>query len=128
MGHGSTLPYNRETLEKLAKLMENRTSFKKVDVGFMSIYDRTIPSAIEEMARRGVDKILVVPVFISHGVHTLQDIPGILGLKEGESRTIHPLGNGKKVDILYCDPLGADERLLEILTERALTKMKHTPL
>ena len=44
----------------------------------------TIPEAIDAVAARGVTKIVLVPAFLSAGVHTTQEIPELIGIKEKE--------------------------------------------
>lgn len=115
VGHGSKLPHNRENLEKLADILRKRLKFKIVEVSFM-VRDRPrIPEAIESIAKQGVKKIVLVPTFLAHGVHTKQEIPGILGLKTKESML-----KAQGVEIIYGEPLGSDERIAEIIEEKAL--------
>ena len=115
VGHGSKLPYNRENLEKLASILRERSRFKIVEASFM-IRDRPkIPEAIESIAKQGVKKIVLIPTFLAHGVHTEQEIPEILGLKKEESML-----RAQGVEIIYGEPLGSDERIAEIIEEKAL--------
>ncbi|MCP8316449.1 MAG: sirohydrochlorin nickelochelatase [archaeon] len=115
IGHGSKLPHNRENLEKLADILRKRSRFKIVEASFM-VRDRPkIPEAIESIAEQGVKKIVLIPTFLAHGVHTEQEIPEILGLK-GEESMLKAQG----VEIIYGEPLGSDERIAEIIEEKAL--------
>jgi precorrin-8X/cobalt-precorrin-8 methylmutase len=115
IGHGSKLPYNKENLEKLADILQKKSRFKTVKVSFL-VRDRPkIPEAIESIAKQGIKKIVLIPTFIAHGVHTKQEIPEILGLKREESML-----KAQGVEIIYGEPLGADERIAEIIEEKAL--------
>ena len=38
------------------------------------------------LLKRGVSKIVLVPAFLAPGVHTTQDIPELIGVKEKESQ------------------------------------------
>jgi len=115
VGHGSKLPYNKENLEKLADILQKKSRFKTVKVSFL-VRDRPkIPEAIESIAKQGIKKIVLIPTFIAHGVHTEQEIPEILGLKREES-----ILKAQGVEIIYGEPLGADERIAEIIEEKAL--------
>src|SRR3990170_3123045 len=84
IGHGSKLPYNKENLEKLAEILRKKSRFKTVEVSFMVRNKPTIPEAIEEIVKRGVKKIVLVPAFLAAGVHTTQEIPEMIGLKGEE--------------------------------------------
>ena len=72
IGHGSRLPHNQENLEKLAEILRKRSEFKIVEIAFMSKNTPTIPQAIDTLAKMGISKIVLVPVFIAAGVHTTQ--------------------------------------------------------
>ena len=115
IGHGSKLPYNRKTLEKLVDILRNESRFKVVEASFM-VRDRPrILEAIESIVKQGVKKIVLIPAFLAHGVHTEQEIPEMLGLKGEES-----ILRAKGVEIIYGEPLGSDKRIAEIIEEKAL--------
>jgi sirohydrochlorin cobalto/nickelchelatase len=128
VGHGSRLPYGEEVINGLANIYRDQTDYP-VGVGFMNMNKPSIPSAINELSQAGVEKIIVTPVFLAHGVHTKQDIPHILGLDNGHE---HGHGHGHSHDhhddadeeiqfdgeIIYTEPLGADSRLVEVIKDR----------
>ena len=64
-----------------------------------------------------VDRVYVLPLFLAHGVHTLKDIPELLGLKEGEHRTTSALGDCN-VEIIYAQPLGPDQCIDDLAYKR----------
>lgn len=122
VGHGSRLPYGKEVLSELAEMYKENSEYM-VEIGFMNINEPSIPAALNKLAKKGVAKIIVIPVFVAHGVHTKQDIPHILGLDDGHEHSHHHHGeeheeiefNGQ---IIYTEPLGADSRMVDILKER----------
>ncbi len=115
IGHGSKLPYNRETLEKLAETIRKRSSFDRVEICFMVRNKPAIPEALEKVVKEGNTKIVLVPTFLAHGVHTKYEIPEILETKQKE------LGlKAQGIEIIYGEPLGSDERIAEIIEEKAL--------
>ncbi|MBP3226332.1 MAG: sirohydrochlorin nickelochelatase, partial [Methanobrevibacter sp.] len=81
-----------------------------------------------------VDRLIVVPVFIAPGVHTTNDIPTILGLKEGHSHHHHHDHDHSHEhehhhhhdlttidfdgEILYPEPIKADDILIDILIKK----------
>lgn len=115
IGHGSKLPHNRENLEKLADILRKRSKFKTVGISFMVRDKPTIPEAIESLAKKGVSKIVLIPAFLAPGVHTTREIPGLIELKEKE-----PLLTARGIELVYGEPLGSDERIAEIIEEKAL--------
>lgn len=115
IGHGSKLPHNRENLEKLAELLSERSNFKYVELCFMVKNTPTISEAIDTIAKRGAKKIVLIPAFLAPGVHTTQEIPEMIDVKGKESHLAE-----KDIQLIYGEPLGADERIADILEEKAL--------
>jgi len=115
IGHGSKLPHNRENLEKLAEILRSRKKFKIVQIAFMIRDTPTVNEAIDIAANEGVSRIVLVPAFLAPGVHTTEDIPGLIGVKEKE-----PQLKAKGIELVYGEPLGSDERIADILEEKAL--------
>src|SRR4030066_801482 len=121
IGHGSKLPHNRENLVKLAEILRKKSQFKTVELSFMVRNTPTIPEAIESIVKRGIKKIVLVPALLAAGVHTEQEIPEMIGLKDKESQL-----SARGIQIMYGEPLGADERIAEIIEEKALKALgKH---
>lgn len=114
IGHGSKLPHNRENLEKLAQIIRSHLRFKAVEVAFMIKDTPSIPEAVDEIAKRGVSKIVLVPAFIAPGVHTTLEIPEVIGVKEKEFQL-----KARGIELVYGEPLGSDDRIAEILEEKA---------
>lgn len=114
IGHGSKLPHNRENLEKLASMLRNRGKFRTVAIAFMIRDTPTVNEAIDDAVAKGAAKIVLVPAFLAPGVHTTEDIPELIGVKEKE-----PQLKSKGVELIYGEPLGSDERIADILEEKA---------
>jgi precorrin-8X/cobalt-precorrin-8 methylmutase len=114
IGHGSKLPHNRENLEKLAAIIRGRGKFKTVEIAFMIRDTPTVNEAVDMAAAKGISKIVLVPAFLAPGVHTTEDIPGLIGVKERE-----PQLKAKGIELVYGEPLGSDERIADILEEKA---------
>ncbi len=115
IGHGSKLPQSQETLEKLAEILRKKSEFKIVEIAFVRWNTPTVPQAIDMLAKMGISKIVLVPVFLAAGVHTKQEIPDLIDVKEKESRL-----SAAGIQLYYGEPIGADERIAEILAEKAL--------
>jgi precorrin-8X/cobalt-precorrin-8 methylmutase len=114
IGHGSKLPHNRENLEKIADILRIRSKFKVVEIAFMIRDTPTIAQAIDAMVKTGVSKIVLVPAFLAPGVHTTQEIPELIEVKEKQPN-LTALG----IELVYGEPIGSDERIADILEEKA---------
>lgn len=132
IGHGSRLPYGKEVINEIAELYRDKTEYP-VSISFMNMSQPSIPAAINQLAEVGVEKIIAIPVFLAHGVHTKQDIPRILGMNNGhehehaEQGHHHSHGHHHeevieeikfKGEIIYTEPLGADRRIADIIDDR----------
>lgn len=115
IGHGSKLSHNRENLMKLAEILRKKSRFKTVEISFMIRDTPTIPEAIEKVVKQGIKKIVLVPAFLAAGVHTTQEIPELIGMKDKESQL-----SARGIQLFYGEPIGADECVAVILEEKAL--------
>jgi sirohydrochlorin cobaltochelatase len=118
VGHGSSLPYNKELVENTARLIGERCPEYIVRYGFMNINSPTIKEALEQFRHEAIDVLVVVPVFLAKGVHILEDIPGEIGLGKGQVKGQYAL-NGKNIPLLYADPIGCDPLLAELMIKNA---------
>lgn len=122
IGHGSSLPYGQEVLYKLAEGYRKDSDYP-VEVGFMNIAKPSIAAAVDTLKKKQVKKIIVVPAFIAHGIHTKQDIEYVLRLSdEKRPSKIHNFDESERIDfdgeIIYTEPFGADSRIVEIFEEK----------
>ncbi len=114
IGHGSKLPYNREVIEELRRRIEMRGIFKAVRVAFMQLNSPSIEEVLRTLAKDGMKSIVALPVFLADGAHTKGDIPEKLKAAfEGAWEEI-----GRDVKLIYGKPIGADERIVDILLDR----------
>lgn len=128
ISHGSRLKYNKEFISQLHNLFAQQTDYPS-DFGFMELTEPSIPTSIKNLDNENkLDKLVVIPVFIAPGMHTTHDIPIILGLLEEHHHHHHDHEHDHdhthdltKTDfdgeILYSQPIGADDILIEILKE-----------
>ncbi|MDR3291243.1 MAG: sirohydrochlorin nickelochelatase [Methanobrevibacter sp.] len=128
VSHGSRLNYNSEFINELLRMFKDETDYK-VTLGFMELTDPSIPIAINEFLKDNTfENLIVVPVFIAHGMHTKRDIPKILKLPSNIKHSHHHdhdhshnhknIGmefNGK---IIYLDPIGSNPLLIDIIKQR----------
>src|SRR5206468_11774956 len=75
--------------------------------------------------------VVVVPFFISDGLHSYEDIPLLLGIANGRSRTGSSVASGEvfrsnpyKIDgrsLFYAPSIGTDPGFADIIIEQALS-------
>jgi len=115
IGHGSKLSHNRENLMQIAEILRAKSRFKTVEISFMIRDTPTIPEAIEKVVKQGIKKIVLVPAFLAAGVHTTQEIPELIGMKDKDLQL-----SDRGIQLFYGEPIGADECVAVILEEKAL--------
>ena len=133
--HGSRLNYNKEFATELYNKFEKKCDLPS-SFGFMELCGPSIPESINRLAEENdIDRLVVVPVFIAPGMHTTHDIPHILGfLEEHEHSHDHGHDHGHDhvhdltpVDfdgeILYPEPIKADDILIDILIDMVNEKL-----
>jgi sirohydrochlorin ferrochelatase len=107
--HGSRRDEANAMLERVAEALRGRTD-DAVRVAHLEIALPDIASAIDACAGEGAREVVLVPWFLSPGRHTTRDIPE----QARAAAARHP---GLRVRV--ADPLGLDERLIDVLLARA---------
>lgn len=115
VGHGSSQPYNKQLIQEVADKLSKKMPEAVTRIGFMNINKPSIKDALDSFVGTGVKKIVVFPLFLAKGVHTTEDVPGLIGLGEGQKRISY---NG--FDIVYADPLGSDDLIAELSAKRIM--------
>jgi sirohydrochlorin ferrochelatase len=122
LGHGSTLPYNRELVESLASIIEKKHS-GPVRTAYLNMNEPRIPEGLRSFEGTNVKRIVALPLFLAHGVHTQEDIPRELGLEEKKKRGLVKIG-GENVEVICAEPLGVDECIAILACKRAEEALK----
>ena len=129
LSHGSRLDEGEEVIKAYKEMYEKEFPDMPVEYGFMEIRKPGIPETINKLtSENDLDKIIVVPVFVAHGLHTKRDIPELLGIEsdfdhESVSGHHHHHHDDEETfefdgEIVLTDPLGVDTRLYEIIKDR----------
>ena len=148
LSHGSRLDDGEEVIKAYKEMYAEEFPDMPVEYGFMEIRKPGIPETIKKLTcENDLEKIIVVPVFVAHGLHTKRDIPGLLGIEsdyeaeEGHHHHHHDHDDHDDHDhhhghhhhhhhdhddepvefdgeIVLTDPLGVDRRMYEIIKDR----------
>ena len=132
LSHGSRLDDGKEVIKAYKEMYEEEFPDIPVEYAFMEIRKPGIPEVVKKLSKdNDLDKIIVVPVFVAHGLHTKRDIPEILGLEsdiENHHKDEHHHQNHHHDheeeyvefdgEIILTDPLGIDKRLYEVIKDR----------
>ena len=146
LSHGSRLDDGEEVIKAYKEMYVEEFPDMPVEYGFMEIRKPGIPETIKKLTTENdLDKIIVVPVFVAHGLHTKRDIPGLLGIESdyeeehhhhhhhdhddddhghhhGHHHHHHHDHDEEPVEfdgeIVLTNPLGIDKRMYEIIKDR----------
>ncbi|MDD1741909.1 MAG: sirohydrochlorin nickelochelatase [Methanotrichaceae archaeon] len=117
LGHGSSLPYNRELVESLAQMIQRKHS-GPVKTAYLNMNAPSIHDGLQSFFGTSVRKIVALPLFLAHGVHTREDIPRELGVDQQSRRGFIKIGESN-VEIICAEPLGIDQCIASLAYLRA---------
>lgn len=116
VGHGSNMADNKNNVIAFCDMIKKKGIYSLVEVAFLQKNEPSLHDVLNKLMLNGIGKIVVLPVFLAKGVHTQKDIPKVIEQATSE----------KNVDIVYAEPLGVDERIVEILLDRAGEALKES--
>lgn len=144
LSHGSRLDDGEEVIKAYRDMYREEFSDAIVEYGFMEIRKPGIRKTIKKLTTNNdLNKIIVVPVFVAHGLHTKRDIPKLLGIEsdfdeesvfghhhhhhDHDQHHHHHDHDDEEIgfdgEIILTDPLGIDTRLYEIIKDRVSDKL-----
>jgi sirohydrochlorin ferrochelatase len=107
--HGSSVESANEAVRATADQVALRGGFELVETAFLELGQPDLAGAVERLVKRGATSIIVVPYFLTLGIHLQRDLPRIVD----RVRSIH-----KEVAISVAEPLDGHPALASILIER----------
>lgn len=109
LSHGSRLPEAQITLQRLIAQVKTDSDFDYLLGASLQFNQPDLSTAMVEMASAGMEKVVIVPLFLCMGVHMKKDIPNLLQ----EERAKHP-----HMEIVMTGNIGADQKLIQIILDR----------
>jgi sirohydrochlorin ferrochelatase len=110
IAHGSRHAEANADLEHVAEQMRRRGPYAAVETAFLELAEPTADQAGDRCVAQGVARVIVLPYFLSAGVHVRRDLTAICR-RLGER---HP-----GVDFRLAEPLGRHPLLLDVVANRA---------
>lgn len=108
--HGSRVEPANEAVRAVARGLSAAGQFEAVETAFLELGEPSLEGAVEALVNRGVHDILVVPYFLTLGIHLERDLPNII------NRIARAFGS---VRIRATAPLDGHPALVEVLLDRA---------
>lgn len=109
--HGSRDPLWRKPAEAIAQRLRALDPAREVACAFLEMTEPDIQTTTAAMARHGVERINVVPLFLGVGKHAREDLPLLMA----ELQTAHP-----QIAFTLQAAVGEDQRLVDLIAHIAL--------
>ena len=106
--HGSTIESANEAVHSVTVELARRTGCR-VETAFLDCAPPTMADAVARLTKDGIRKIVVLPYFLTLGVHLQRDLPAIV-------ERLRPIYID--VEFTITDPLDGHPALLDILIDR----------
>jgi sirohydrochlorin ferrochelatase len=113
--HGSRIEPANQAVRDIAAQLARAGNFAHVEAAFLELGQPTLAAAVAMLLSEGVTKVLVIPYFLTLGMHLERDLPRLVDAVA----QAHP-----GVAISVAPPLDGHTALLEILLDRAKLLME----
>ena len=110
IAHGSREAEANADLLHVADQVRGRGNFAVVEPAFLELAEPTIMQAAQRCAASGVERVIIVPYFLSAGVHVRRDLEKH---KDDLARAF------PKIGFQLAEPLGRSSLLVDLVMERA---------
>lgn len=109
-GHGSTVESANDAVRAMASQLQRRRGYQAVEAAFLESGRPDLRGAIDRLAGQGVEHVIVIPYFLTLGMHLQRDLPRLVE----EIRAAHP-----GLEIQVTPPLDGHPALIDALLGRA---------
>ena len=109
-GHGSTVELANDAVRSMAAQLARRSGYEAVETAFLEAGRPDLRGAVEALAGRGIRQVIVIPYFLTLGMHLQRDLPRLVE----EVRAAHP-----GMEIQVTAPLDGHPALIDVLVGRA---------
>ncbi len=115
--HGSTVEDANRGVHELAARVEAAGPFRYVRAAFLDCAEPTLTAAVEAAAQAGLARLVIVPYFLTTGMHLSRDLPELLAAL----RPKHP-----DLTIEVGQPLEGHPEMPSLILERARQALAKT--
>ena len=109
-GHGSSVESANDAVRAMAAELARRTGYEAVETAFLESGQPDLRVAVDRLASRGIAHVIVIPYFLTLGMHLQRDLPRLVE----ELRAVHP---GMRIEV--TPPLDGHPALIDALMGRA---------
>jgi sirohydrochlorin ferrochelatase len=108
--HGSSVESANDAVRAVTCEMARRGGYQAVETAFLEGGRPDLAGAVDKLAERGLSKVVVIPYFLTLGLHLQRDLPRLIQkLKQS-----HP-----GIEIEVTQPLDGHPAMVDALVDRA---------
>jgi len=108
--HGSSVESANDAVRAVAAEAARRGGLDPVETAFLGGGSPDLEEAVARLARTGVSRIVVIPYFLTLGLHMQRDLPEIV-------RRLESIHRGLRVSV--TEPLDGHPALAQMIVDRA---------
>ena len=108
--HGSSIESANDAVRSVAAEMARRGGLEHVAAAFLGGGRPDLDAAVRELSQHGVKHVVVLPYFLTLGLHLQRDLPQLAD----SVRRAHP-----GIEIEVVDPLDGHPAMVDALLDRA---------
>ena len=108
--HGSSVESANQAVRSVAASLAAQGNYQAVEAAFLEGGKPDLRDAVDTMVARGVTHIIVIPYFLTLGLHLQRDLPRLVE----QTRVSHPT-----LEIKVTPPLDGHPAMIEALLGRA---------
>jgi len=116
--HGSSVESANEAVRAAARDAAARGGWEKYGAAFLGGGQPELAEAVDRLALEGASRIVVIPYFLTSGLHLERDLPVLIA----EIRRAHP-----RLEIEVTPPLDGHPALIEALVDRGRQSLCSAP-
>jgi sirohydrochlorin ferrochelatase len=111
--HGSSIESANEAVREVAARFARAGRLEMVTAAFLEGGQPNLSDAVDALVKRGANQVIVVPYFLTLGLHLQRDLPVLVDAV----RRSHP-----GLEIVVREPLDGHPGMVDVLLDRAVEK------
>lgn len=108
--HGSSVETANEAVRAVTRIVSAQGEFDLTDTAFLEAAKPDLPESVARMVEAGAERVIVVPYFLTLGIHLKRDLPRIVDQLTARY-------DGLTIEV--TEPLDGHSALSRIVLERA---------
>ena len=116
--HGSRIEPANQAVRSAAADLARAGDYPNVEAAFLELRRPGLEEAADLLVARGVERIVIIPYFLTPGLHLERDLPALVERISNKN---------KNIQVLVTAPLDGHPGLVQILTDRARAALVEPP-